>query len=121
MLKDKLKHLALSAFIGAILSLAFLMPVTLQVGLVDRVEPIARLFCPETGQLAPRYWHGRSTKSNPDRWEACINAEGSRVNSEETHRSIIFTVAGSWFVIIAPIFYALLTPMFPVRRSAKRR
>ena len=117
---ETLKRLALSAFMGGLISLAFCMPATLQSGILDRMDPIARYFCPDTGKLAPRYWHGRSVKENPDHWEACLDQEGNRIISASTHRSIVFTVAGFWFILTVPLMFTLLGPMFPRRRIAKR-
>lgn len=114
---ETLKRLVLSAFIGGLLSLILLMPVSLQSGLLDRVEPVARYFCPETGQFAPRYWHGRSIGNNPDNWEACLDGEGERVNSADTHRSIVFSVAGVWFVVVGPLLFMILGPKFPGSRN----
>ena len=110
---EQLLRLALAMFISALLCLAFLMPVTLHFGALDRIEPVARYFCPESGLFAPRYWHSRTKESNPDYWEACLDENGERVNSRETHQKIVFTVAGFWFCLVGPLMFAFLGLMFP--------
>lgn len=114
---EALKRLAIAAFLGGTISVAFLAPVTLQAGLLDRIEPVARFFCPETGKFAPRYWHGRTPGNNSDNWEACLDSEGKRINSAETHRAIVFSVAGVWFLVAAPLTFTALGRVSTRRRK----
>ena len=61
-LKRFLQTVGAAGFMSLVLGFALAMPLTLHFNLPDRIEPVARYFCPETGTFAPRYFQARSAR-----------------------------------------------------------
>lgn len=98
-----LKSVAFALIATMLVSLVFLMPVTLQLDLVGRIPPVAHAFCPESGQLAPRYFSSSSGPSDPSEWVACLDAKGERIQDWGRHQTITFSIAGLWMVLLFPV------------------
>mgnify|MGYP000890040599 CR=1 FL=1 len=118
-LKRFLQTVGAAGFMSLVLGFALAMPLTLHFNLPDRIEPVARYFCPETGTFAPRYFQARSARKS--RYEACLDAEGKRIEDRATHYRIVQTIGFAWSAALLPLFFLIFRPLIaalpPFRRQ----
>ncbi|MBM3528150.1 MAG: hypothetical protein FJX62_08660 [Alphaproteobacteria bacterium] len=99
---------------------AFMMPMTLYFHWIDRVPGVSQAFCPESGRIAPRHYQSRT--SRPHRPVVCLDVDGRRVEGWSTHNAIVRTVWAFWTLMLAPLFYFMLRPLFAMPwRDTRRR
>ncbi|WP_342362257.1 hypothetical protein [Terrarubrum flagellatum] len=102
---NRMKACAFALFISLVIGFAFFTPLTLQGGVIDRITPLARLICPETGKFAPRYWQSRRA-SGPHTWEACLDSQGKRIEDRTMHLMLVNGLGFFWTALLfIPLFW----------------
>lgn len=107
-----IKGVAFALLVTMLVSLAFLMPVTLQFRLVEQIPPLVHVLCPESGQLAPRYFSSSAGRSDPSDWVACLDAKGERIEDWGRHQTITLSIAGSWMGLLFPVVFLAVRQLF---------
>ena len=114
-LKAGLFALALALALG----LSMIAPIILSSGVINHLPPLARLYCPESGRLAPAHYAPRST----DQYEpyACLDLNGKRIEDPQIHQLIRWTVdAAAIAMLFFPAFFAARPVVRDMRVVRKR-
>lgn len=114
-ISDRAKAAALALLLALVMGFAMAMPLTLHLRLPDRVEFVARHFCPETGVMAQRYYSPRSSRRSLQ--VACLDSNGDRIEDSATHGYIVRTIGFAWSAALWLLFYSIFAPLFVTGRG----
>jgi hypothetical protein len=103
---------------AALISTAFLMPVIMSSGIINRIPPLARFYCPDSGQLAPVHYSPSSSNSFVP--YACLGLDGKRIEDPATHRLIRWSVDLASIAVLFPIAFLAARPIICGMRIRKR-